>query len=335
MNPSKTLIFRPSGAPAAASTPGGAARFAPRPFSWTWVSLEGPDAQDFLQRLTTVAAGGLMQGSGTPGCWLNAQGKFRAFFHLWRYSDEGFAFEFEAGVDRRWNSELLQAIDQYTFAEKMTVTEASARGALDCAWIFPFPGESGLPPGLVEGETIATDDELRFCHHGSRDFGRAWITVWGRPARLDQWLERTFSEDSETALLAELDQARIAAARPRVDSEITPDVNPLEAGLPEAVAENKGCYPGQEIIEKIAAIGSPARRLVRIEFDSAPSSGAHSLLDFESDTSIGELTSLSGATGLALVRKTHARADARVRLDSASGKVTKVSPYTREETNPA
>jgi folate-binding protein YgfZ len=330
MHPSKTLIFRPSGPGRPASAPG---PLPPRPYHWTWVSLEGPDAQDFLQRLTTVAAGGLMLGSGSLGCWLSAQGKFRAMFTLWRYSDEGFAFEFDAGANHHWNTQLLQAIDQYTFSEKMTLTEASARGAIACAWVFPFPGDSRIPAELAPGETLATDSELRFCHHGSRDFGRAWITIWGRPARLEQWLDQNFAQDASATTLEELEAARIEATRPRVDSEISPELNPLEAGLPDSVAENKGCYPGQEIIEKIAAIGSPAKRLVQVRFDADSSGDApfeRTLQDWESATPVGELTSLSGRTALAVVRKTHAREGAKVRRGADTGTVTRVAPYTRE-----
>lgn len=36
----------------------------------------------------------------------------------------------------------------------------------------------------------------------------------------------------------------------------------LEAGLDRALHENKGCYPGQEVIERIRTMGQTPRRLV-------------------------------------------------------------------------
>lgn len=74
--------------------------------------MVGPDARDFLHRLSTVDARGLEPGQGKPGFFLNPQGKIRAYFNLWCYGAEEFAFEFAAGETGRWKQELLALIDQ-------------------------------------------------------------------------------------------------------------------------------------------------------------------------------------------------------------------------------
>ena len=53
------------------------------------------------------------------------------------------------------------------------------------------------------------------------------------------------------------ERERVLALCPRVDHELVFDANPLELGLRAAIADNKGCYPGQEVIEKIISLGSP------------------------------------------------------------------------------
>ena len=108
-------------------------------FRWSFLSLHGPDAQDFLHRLSTVRVKALKIGQGAPGCFLTPQGKLRASFYLWRDGETHFTFEFDAGQDGAWKRELLAFIDQYTFAEKMTLSESPSD--LECIWLFPEESE--------------------------------------------------------------------------------------------------------------------------------------------------------------------------------------------------
>ncbi|MBU6375957.1 MAG: tRNA-modifying protein YgfZ, partial [Bdellovibrionales bacterium] len=88
---------------------------------------------------------------------------------------------------------------------------------------------------------------------------------------------------------------RIVQVRPWVDHEITHEVMPLELGLYDGVAESKGCYPGQEVIERVISQGAPPRRLVLVE-----STGKNEVQESANQVSA---TSWSGNQGLALVRK--------------------------------
>jgi folate-binding protein YgfZ len=45
---------------------------------------------------------------------------------------------------------------------------------------------------------------------------------------------------------------------------------PLEAGAFHAVSFNKGCYLGQEVIERLHSRGRPNKRLLRVEVDGPP-----------------------------------------------------------------
>lgn len=308
-----------------------------------WITLSGPDTQDFLHRLTTADVRHLEIGRGTAGCFLNAQGKTRASFMLWRYGEAEFAFELDAGRDGHWRKELLTAIDQYTFAEKMTLTDVTGGAGLECRWIFSeTESESALltqigAPGLQSLGTMATDAEIRVCHHGNLQFGRSWISAWGRPGTLDPWLERALP-DSHHAEPELLERWRIEALRPRVDAEITDSTIPLEAGMLDAVAQQKGCYPGQEVIERIVSLGSPPRRLALIEGQARTSEEVPAPGDLienvaEAPAEVGQITSVSadGARFLALgfLRKIHAKEGIEVRISGgkASGQVLRVAPY--------
>ncbi len=302
------------------------------PIQWNWVSLTGPDVRDFLHRVTSADVRNLEEGSGTRGCFLNPQGRIRAYFTLWNYGPEDFAFEFDSGVSGKWKKELFAAIDQYTFAEKMTLTDLtplSAEPKLECRWIF---GENLDIPALG---TRAIEDEIRLCHQGSLDFGRPWITAWGRGPRLNQWLERRLPDHIRVGP-EHLDAWRIEAVRPWIDLEITDATSPLEVGLVDAVANQKGCYPGQEVIEKVISLGAPARRLGLIELEAPASenlrSGSKLFNLADAPIEVGEITSVTRSAStfraLAIIRKIHAKEGLEVKLeDNARGKLARIAPY--------
>lgn len=57
---------------------------------------------------------------------------------------------------------------------------------------------------------------------------------------------------------------RIEAGLPAPGSELSEQVNPLEAGLRRFCHERKGCYTGQEIIARMESRGKLAKRLVAL-----------------------------------------------------------------------
>ncbi len=351
--------------------------------SWNWVTLTGPDAKDFLHRLTTVHLRQMDPGTGAPGCFLTAQGKIRSYFQLWNPKKDQYAFEFDAGSSGKWKTDLLTIIDQYTFGEKITLEDLTP--SLKCAWIFPdeaqlerlglnFPIRPEGQPQLgqmIESSLDATSDAtsdaasganlanlanlkdtpsnaasaetIKICNHGTVNFGRIWLTVWGTPTGLEKWISENFPKqeaDLQPLSFAELERWRIQAVQPRMDSEITEAAVPLEIGLRTAIADNKGCYPGQEVIEKIVALGSPARRLVRIEGTGTPPQAGDRVQAIDATThaagaEIGTITTsdLSPATKfavLALIRKTHAKEGTEVGFlnhPQIRGTVIKIAPH--------
>lgn len=91
---------------------------------------------------------------------------------------------------------------------------------------------------------------------------------------------------------AAFDYLRIEAGLPRHGRELTPDYIPLEANLWDDVSFKKGCYTGQEIIARMESRGKLARRLVRLQPETAVDVGANVLAN---GRVAGQITSL--ATG--------------------------------------
>ncbi|MFZ9594690.1 MAG: YgfZ/GcvT domain-containing protein [Bdellovibrionia bacterium] len=345
---------------------------------WNWLTLGGRDAQDFLHRLSTVHVKALQPGQGKPGCILNAQGKIRASFMLWNLKKDLYAFEWDGGQLNQGRLSLISLIDELTFGEKMELKNPST--PVRCLWLWgedeelqalipelptaghvleiPLPQEAA---GLA-GETPS----LHLGHHGKTQFGRTWLTLWGEPQNLNRWLKDRLQHcglNTQSVELQEMEQWRIQALRPRVDFEITTQANPLEIGLRDAISDQKGCYPGQEVIERTLALGSPARNLVQIEgtgpaptvgeplWDASGSLTTPQLRESEADASrpaleVGVVTSSqplfcrpSGQStaesfiALALVRKTHAKKGAPLAFQkplNGRGTVVQIAPYAEK-----
>jgi folate-binding protein YgfZ len=99
------------------------------------------------------------------------------------------------------------------------------------------------------------------------------------------------------------ERARIVAGLPRFGGEIDEAFNPYEAGLAREVHLAKGCYTGQESLQRLVTYDSVRRQLVRVAGTGAPP--APQDVSAVGDV-VGRLTSTAadadGWTGLAIVR---------------------------------
>jgi folate-binding protein YgfZ len=98
---------------------------------------------------------------------------------------------------------------------------------------------------------------------------------------------------------------RIAAAWPKMGAEIVPgETIPAEVGLDDvAVSFTKGCYPGQELVERMDSRGSSAPRHLSVlprHADDEP--GAAVVSDA---ATIGTITSVGTTQVLAYVKRGH------------------------------
>jgi folate-binding protein YgfZ len=305
--------------------------YQPKSESRFQVLLQGEDSDDFLQRLSTVPMRSLKTGQGKKGCFLNSLGRFEAFFTLWKMSPTEFLLEGESGKNQEWKKRLIGWIEKYHFAERLTFKEIDE----ETHWFF-FESESETSAFSEELKNLApmtlqTTGALKLKNHGSKDYGKSWFSISGEASALSQWKASTpiaFQEVQEE----ELEKWRINQLTPRTGSEITPETNPLEVNLTEDFSEAKGCYPGQEVIEKIFSKGAPSKRLALLEGYGKPPLPGTPFLNPESGKEAGKITS-SIATppffqSLALLKKTELKEGNLLQSpDQLKVKLTKVAPY--------
>lgn len=114
----------------------------------------------------------------------------------------------------------------------------------------------------------------------------------------------------EPASAAEPDEAhetsRVAAGWPRMGTEIQPgETIPATTGLVElAVDFTKGCYPGQELVERMSSRAVEAPTSLRIIDVADGAQVGDPILDAAGQP-VGTLTSVAGEHGLGFVKRGH------------------------------
>lgn len=111
---------------------------------------------------------------------------------------------------------------------------------------------------------------------------------------------------------------RVDFGFPRWGADMDAALLPMEAGLePLAISYNKGCYIGQEVIQRVKTYSEPPRMLVQIEVADAAAgdritSGAEE---------VGTITSATPSLALGLVRKEYKAPGSELTVAGKPGRV--------------
>jgi tRNA-modifying protein YgfZ len=123
---------------------------------------------------------------------------------------------------------------------------------------------------------------------------------------------------------------RILQGRPTPGAELTDDYNPLEAGLWQAIAFDKGCYIGQETIARLNTYQGVKQQLWGFQLSGMANPGDSI---FVGDDKVGKLTSvvetLDGSLGLGYLRTKAGGAGLKVTIGDANAVVVDCPFLTR------
>ena len=126
------------------------------------------------------------------------------------------------------------------------------------------------------------------CVHGGTD-------IVGPPAPPPDGVRQGTAE--------ELEAVRVAEGWPAMGAEIVPgETIPAETGVTAvAVDFRKGCYPGQELVERMDSRGAAAPRRLRV-LDVEPGAAPGDRIVHDG-ADVGVLTSVAGTIGLGYVKR--------------------------------
>lgn len=226
------------------------------------VEVTGKDRASWLHNLVTNAVKSLDESHGNYAFACDVRGRIQFDLNILVRAD-ALWLDLDAGTALR----AMQHFDRYLITEDVKLRLQADRFAR-LAIIGPKTWEVGERLGLMNGEPLpdlahvdAGDTTMvKHALAGGRGF-ELFVPI----AAADAWWSRAAAAGATPTGRATLDVLRIEAGIPWLGRDLDDTVLPAETGqIERAISYHKGCYLGQEVIERMRAYNSLARRLVKL-----------------------------------------------------------------------
>jgi len=268
------------------------------------IVVRGEDRTRLLHAMTTNDVQELEPGRGCYAFFLDAQGHILGDVNLFCLPDH-FLLDTEPETAGR----LYAHLDKYIIADDVTLENAGSELATLAV--------EGPKAGDVLTALGASAPEAPYGHlpWGARTVAR--VNSTGAPGffvfvRVEEKEELVRNLQSAGADFADSEAARVVRlehGKPRYGDDFTENQLPQETQLLHGVHFNKGCYLGQEIVERVRSRGHVNRLLVRIEIDGDEPLAASTKLTAEGKD-VGFVTSSAWSPALKkVVALAHLRAE--------------------------
>ena len=285
------------------------------------IVARGRDRARFLHNVTTNEVKKLAPGSGCYAFLLTPQGRIQADLTLFCFADH---FLLDTEPDLR--EKVPQLILRYKVADQVEledVTAATTAIGLEGPRAPAVLAAMGAP---VPGGDFAHLEWRELTIAAERVTGQPGFRIYGDASRTAAIAGQLEAAGARPATAEDARVVRIENGKPRYGDDIRETSLPQETGQMHAVSYSKGCYLGQEIVERIRAQGHVNKKLVRVEIDATqPVAPGTKLLS--EGTEAGEITSavysphFSKVIALACVRAAYAQGGAAFRAGEYTARI--------------
>ena len=257
------------------------------------IAVRGPDRAAFLHNMLSNDIKSLTAGHGTYATLLDIKGHIVADLRVYSAGDS-----LLIDTDADLAEKIVRTLERYIVMDdvRLEPLDLAAAGVQGPRAREVVERVLGVPvPDLEELDHFtagSAPDAARIV--GATSTGEEGYEIWAEPFRLVSLWESLRREPEAVSGLPcgseALESLRIEAGIPRYGADFGEDTLPLEAGLMSALSFTKGCYIGQEIVERARSRGHVNWKLAGLWVDSttAPPPG-EKLLAGEKEC--GEVTS--------------------------------------------
>ena len=301
-----------------------------------YFAFSGPDAQRYLNAVLTSNVRDFKPGQGAVGLLLTPQGHILA---------EVETFDREGGIlvasHAMVRERTLSTFDKFIIMDDVTLEDVTpVTGNLDLLG----PRASALVSELsgidLADMTLLAHQEATLGSIPFRVVRRKWANhpsatfIVAREHLAPLWREleaRVRAHGGTPAGMEALNSIRLESGTPWFGHDYDDKNIPHEAGLEQShISYEKGCYTGQEIVERVRSRGHVNRRLTSLLFSADKLPGPGTKLATAGDATAGEagyITSaavspmLQHAIGLGYVRREHSALGTRFDASSTQAEV--------------
>jgi aminomethyltransferase len=242
------------------------------------IRAAGADRLRLINAISTNDVAGLSPGQGTYAFFLDAQGHILADARIFAARDHVLL---DCEPERA--DFLFGHLDRYIIMDDVTIENLAASRALIA---IEGPHAETVARAVVPGEMPASEP---FSHAAAGPVGILRTSLTGQPGvwltlPAEQRYEYVSRLETEGAVAASGDDFRVVRVenrKPRHGEDFGEQCLAQESGQMHAVSFTKGCYLGQEIVERVRSRGQVHRRLAAIEWGSTSPPAAGSPVEFE------------------------------------------------------
>jgi glycine cleavage system T protein len=258
------------------------------------LQLTGPDRLSFLQGMLSNDLKSIKPGEGHYAAVLNQQGKVLGDVRVLRSENSFYLDLWQVIKDK-----IVEHLNRYLVADEVEITDRteeygilSVQGPQSEALLQKLAGRVVSPARPIQHVIVDVDGAqicvVRDSHTGEEGFDLIIpIAALHDVAQKTTTLGKQFSAswvggEAQNTL-------RIEAGIPLYGVDFTEDNLLLEVGLDHAVSFTKGCYLGQEVVERIRSRGHVNKKLVGLLLDGQTAEAGDRVL--ASDRDVGTITS--------------------------------------------
>jgi folate-binding protein YgfZ len=252
-----------------------------------YLSFTGPDRVRYLNAVLTNDIKGLSAGQGNVSLLLNPQGHILAEIETYAFAEKLFCVSYAMIRER-----LVEVLEKFIIMDDVTLTDESERFgtlALEGPKAAAVVREvSGADIGAL-GELSSTDSAVGTvpCRIVKRSpggvAGAEFVVAREKlPALWELLLDAARKHGGGPMGYTALSGLRLAQGVPWFGYDFGEKQIPHEAGLQNShISYTKGCYTGQEIVERVRSRGQVNRQRVGLVFsaDAVPEAGTPLMME--------------------------------------------------------
>jgi folate-binding protein YgfZ len=252
-----------------------------------YLSFSGPDRVRYLNAILTNNIKDLSAGRGNVSLLLNPQGHILAEIETYAFTDNLLCVSYAMIRER-----LIEWLDKYIIMDDVTLADETHRfgtlaleGPKSAALVRELSGIDIAPLGELSSTGSAVDSiPCRIVERSPGGIaGAEFVVQQENLAALWQVLQDAARRHGGGPMgYAALSAQRLAQGVPWFGYDFGEKQIPHEAGLQDShISYTKGCYTGQEIVERVRSRGQVNRQRTGLIFsgDHVPEAGATLSLD--------------------------------------------------------
>jgi len=233
------------------------------------ITAGGKDRTRWLHNMTTNNVRDLAPNRGVYAFVLNAQGRILGDLTIYNL-DESLLLE----TDRSQIEPLLTSMKRYIIMDKVELADVrelfSAIGVCGpkSADVLSKAGfdVNGMEPLEIRDQKVG-GVQCRIIRGGEQKPG--WYELWSGAQDVERLFNMVHQAGANSVGTEALEQWRVLHGIPQYGQDIRDRDLPQETGQIQALSFTKGCYIGQEIVERIRSRGQVHRKFTGFDFGDA------------------------------------------------------------------